>query len=64
MQCDSVDCLKWRVLPDDTDLEALPEKWYCKDHPLPEWRSCDIPEKLEDEQEVVTPYRKEVTKQL
>ena len=64
VQCDSKNCLKWRILPDNIDLDALPDKWYCKDHPLSDWRSCDIPEKLDDEKEIVTPYKKEVSKQL
>ena len=65
-QCDNPKCLKWRLLPDATDLDSLPDKWYCKDHPLEQWRSCDIPEKLEEEKDTATaqPYAKEVTKQL
>eukprot|EP00795_Rhopilema_esculentum_P017116 gene17116-8639_t len=64
VQCDNMNCLKWRILPDNTNLDSLPDKWYCKDHPLEEWRSCDIPEKLEDKEETITPYKKEVTKQM
>eukprot|EP00794_Sanderia_malayensis_P000413 gene413-1048_t len=63
VQCDNRNCLKWRMLPDSVDLDKLPEKWYCKDHPLEEWRSCDVPEHLEIEAKV-KPYTKEIKRQL
>ena len=53
------------MMPDDVNLELLADKWYCQDHPLPEWRSCDIAEQLEAEKgQPVRPYNKEVKKQL
>ncbi|EDO38839.1 predicted protein, partial [Nematostella vectensis] len=51
VQCDNPKCLKWRKLPKHISADSLPDKWYCRNHPLPEWNSCDIPEVLEDEQE-------------
>lgn len=62
VQCDNPQCLKWRKLPDGTDLEKLPDKWYCKDNPYPHMRSCDIPEEKEDE--VEQPYVKTQKKRL
>lgn len=49
VQCD--DCLKWRKLPHGTDLDKLPDKWYCKDNPNSKIRSCNTPEEKEDEVE-------------
>lgn len=62
MQCDNPDCLKWRKLPDGTDLNKLPDKWYCKDNPNPRMRSCSIPEEKEEEME--QPYVKTQKKRL
>ena len=62
VQCDNPQCLKWRKLPDGTDLEKLPDKWYCQDSPYPHMRSCDIPEEKEDE--IEQPYVKTQKKRL
>lgn len=62
VQCDNLGCLKWRKLPDGTDLEKLPDKWYCQDSPYPHMRSCDIPEEKEDE--IEQPYVKTQKKRL
>ncbi|XP_029214012.2 MORC family CW-type zinc finger protein 3-like isoform X3 [Acropora millepora] len=62
VQCDNLDCLKWRKLPDGTNLEKLPDKWYCQDSPYPHMRSCDIPEEKEDE--IEQPYVKTQKKRL
>ena len=62
MQCDNPDCLKWRKLPDGTDPDKLPDKWYCKDNPNPNMRSCNIPE--EKEEEIEQPYVKTQKKRL
>uniref|UniRef100_A0A8B9UFS9 MORC family CW-type zinc finger 4 n=1 Tax=Anas zonorhyncha TaxID=75864 RepID=A0A8B9UFS9_9AVES len=32
VQCE--ECLKWRRLPDRTDLTSFPEQWFCHLHPL------------------------------
>lgn len=45
--------------------ESLPEKWYCSDHPEEQWRSCDVPEELEEEAEdSVQPYVKKQKKRM
>ena len=62
VQCDNPDCLKWRKLPDGTDPQKLPDKWYCKENPNPRMRSCSIPE--EKEEEVEQPYVKTQKKRL
>lgn len=62
VQCDNPACLKWRKLPEGTDPEKLPDKWYCKDNPYPHMRSCDIPEEKEEEME--QPYVKTQKKRL
>lgn len=35
-QCD--ECMKWRKLPDGIDCNKLPEKWYCRLNPDPQFR--------------------------
>jgi len=62
VQCDNPGCLKWRKLPEGTDPDKLPDKWYCKDNPNLLMRSCDIPE--EKEEEVEQPYVKTQKKRL
>ena len=62
VQCDNPECLKWRKLPDGTDPQKLPDKWYCKENPNPRMRSCSIPE--EKEEEVEQPYVKTQKKRL
>ncbi|KAK3706874.1 hypothetical protein QZH41_018437 [Actinostola sp. cb2023] len=65
VQCDNPECLKWRKLPPNVGTDNLPEKWYCVDHPEGKWRSCDVPEELEDEtEESVQPYVKKQKKRL
>lgn len=34
--CD--DCLKWRKLPDGIDCDKLPDKWFCRMNPDPQYR--------------------------
>ncbi|XP_067300066.1 MORC family CW-type zinc finger protein 3a isoform X2 [Pseudorasbora parva] len=46
VQCD--DCLKWRKLPDGIDMNKLPEKWFCRLNPDPQFRRCEEPEEAED----------------
>lgn len=36
VQCE--ECLKWRRLPDRTDLTSFPEQWFCHLHPLHKYR--------------------------
>nr|XP_046260052.1 MORC family CW-type zinc finger protein 3a [Scatophagus argus] len=48
-QCD--DCLKWRKLPDGIDCSKLPDKWYCRMNPDPQFRSCQVEEEPEDDDE-------------
>ncbi|XP_016111608.1 MORC family CW-type zinc finger protein 3-like [Sinocyclocheilus grahami] len=37
VQCDY--CLKWRKLPDGIDMNKLPEKWFCRLNPDPQFRT-------------------------
>uniref|UniRef100_A0A3P8UGE0 MORC family CW-type zinc finger 3a n=1 Tax=Amphiprion percula TaxID=161767 RepID=A0A3P8UGE0_AMPPE len=46
VQCD--DCLLWRKLPDGIDCSKLPEKWFCRMNPDPQFRSCLVAEEPED----------------
>ncbi|XP_039511786.1 MORC family CW-type zinc finger protein 3a [Pimephales promelas] len=45
-QCD--DCQKWRKLPDGIDMNKLPENWFCRLNPDPQFRRCEEPEEAED----------------
>lgn len=36
VQCD--DCLKWRKLQDGINPDKLPDKWFCRMNPNPEYR--------------------------
>nr|XP_055071247.1 MORC family CW-type zinc finger protein 3a [Misgurnus anguillicaudatus] len=49
VQCD--DCRKWRKLPDVTDKDKLPEKWFCRMNSDKRFRSCDEPEEPEDSED-------------
>ncbi|TMS06656.1 MORC family CW-type zinc finger protein 3 [Larimichthys crocea] len=40
VQCD--ECLKWRKLPDGIDCSKLPDKWFCRLNPDPQFRTCQI----------------------
>uniref|UniRef100_A0A8C3CY06 MORC family CW-type zinc finger 4 n=1 Tax=Cairina moschata TaxID=8855 RepID=A0A8C3CY06_CAIMO len=55
VQCE--ECLKWRRLPDRTDLTSFPEQWFCHLHPLHKYRSCLVPEELEHSDENSPRYR-------
>lgn len=46
VQCDSPQCLKWRMLPPNTLQKNLPELWMCSYHPDPVKArlGCDAPE--------------------
>ncbi|XP_072253030.1 MORC family CW-type zinc finger protein 3a [Leuresthes tenuis] len=46
VQCD--DCLSWRKLPDGIDINKLPDKWFCRMNPDPQYRSCQVQEERED----------------
>ncbi|KAK7154228.1 hypothetical protein R3I94_007552 [Phoxinus phoxinus] len=48
-QCDN--CLKWRKLPDGIDTNKLPEKWFCRLNPDPQFRRCEEPEEAEDSED-------------
>nr|XP_013039255.2 MORC family CW-type zinc finger protein 4 isoform X1 [Anser cygnoides] len=60
VQCE--ECLKWRKLPDRTDLTSFPEKWFCHLHPLHKYRSCLVPEELEHSDENSPRYRQKCRK--
>ncbi|XP_016388945.1 MORC family CW-type zinc finger protein 3-like isoform X3 [Sinocyclocheilus rhinocerous] len=49
VQCDY--CLKWRKLPDGIDMNKLPEKWFCRFNPDPQFRRCEEPEEAEDSED-------------
>ncbi|XP_052005024.1 MORC family CW-type zinc finger protein 3-like isoform X2 [Xyrauchen texanus] len=55
-QCD--DCLKWRKLPDGIDTSKLPEKWFCRLNPDPQYRQCETPEEAEDSEDESSAYLK------
>ncbi|EOB08564.1 MORC family CW-type zinc finger protein 4, partial [Anas platyrhynchos] len=61
VQCE--ECLKWRRLPDRTDLTSFPEQWFCHLHPLHKYRSCLVPEELEHSDENSPRYRLKCRKQ-
>jgi len=45
VQCENPSCMKWRKLPFHVDVDALPDKFYCKDNVWnPESNSCSAPE--------------------
>lgn len=46
VQCD--ECLKWRKLPDGIDMNKLPDKWFCRMNPDPQFRRCEENEEAED----------------
>ena len=59
IQCDFPECLKWRKVPANYDLEPYKDgttPWYCQYHPDPAWANHDVPE----EQEVVEPTLEEL----
>ncbi|XP_029968571.1 MORC family CW-type zinc finger protein 3a [Salarias fasciatus] len=56
VQCD--ECSKWRKLPDGIDCTKLPNKWFCRMNPDPQFRSCDIEEEPEDSDDDQPSYRK------
>ncbi|XP_047456974.1 MORC family CW-type zinc finger protein 3-like isoform X2 [Mugil cephalus] len=56
VQCDQ--CLKWRKLPDGIDNSKLPEKWFCRMNPDPQFRSCNVDEEPEDSDDDQPSYRK------
>ncbi|XP_071059705.1 MORC family CW-type zinc finger protein 3-like [Pseudochaenichthys georgianus] len=52
-QCD--ECLRWRKLPDGIDDLKLPDKWYCRLNPDPQFRSCQAEEEREDSDDDLQP---------
>ncbi|KAL1267762.1 hypothetical protein QQF64_033125 [Cirrhinus molitorella] len=52
VQCD--DCLKWRKLPDGIDMNKLPEKWFCRFNPDPQFRRCEELEEAEDSEDEIS----------
>ncbi|XP_060785446.1 MORC family CW-type zinc finger protein 3-like [Neoarius graeffei] len=56
VQCD--ECLKWRKLPDGIDTTLLPEKWFCRMNPDPQFRNCTVEEEPEDSDEEQPRYQK------
>ncbi|XP_060944504.1 MORC family CW-type zinc finger protein 3-like [Limanda limanda] len=55
-QCD--DCSRWRKLPDGIDSDKLPEKWFCRLNPDPQFRSCQVDEEPEDSDDEQPAYHK------
>ncbi|KAB5576854.1 hypothetical protein PHYPO_G00203300 [Pangasianodon hypophthalmus] len=56
VQCDK--CLKWRKLPDGIDTKLLPDKWFCRMNPDPQFRSCTVEEEAEDSDDEHPRYQK------
>ncbi|XP_051564447.1 MORC family CW-type zinc finger protein 3a isoform X2 [Myxocyprinus asiaticus] len=56
VQCDG--CLKWRKLPDGIDTCKLPEKWFCRLNPDPQYRQCEQEEEAEDSEDESSAYLK------
>ncbi|KAM9709214.1 MORC family CW-type zinc finger protein 3a isoform 1-T1 [Menidia menidia] len=59
-QCD--ECLRWRKLPDGIDISKLPDKWFCRLNPDPQYRSCSVeeePEDSDDEQSYQKTYKQQ-----
>jgi hypothetical protein len=52
VQCENPMCLKWRKVPWNVDVDALPETFYCSDN---KWDStantCEAPEDIWDQQD-------------
>ncbi|GLD96551.1 hypothetical protein PINS_up005234 [Pythium insidiosum] len=45
VQCD--ECRKWRIVPREIDLDAMPERWYCRMNTWrPDLASCSAPEEV------------------
>ncbi|XP_008273840.1 MORC family CW-type zinc finger protein 3a [Stegastes partitus] len=61
VQCD--DCLQWRKLPDGIDCNKLPEKWFCRMNPDPQFRSCQVEEEPEDSDDDQPSYSKTYKRQ-
>ncbi|XP_078118165.1 MORC family CW-type zinc finger protein 3a isoform X2 [Sander vitreus] len=56
VQCD--DCLQWRKLPDGIDSSKLPDKWFCRINPDPQFRSCQAEQEPVDSDEEQPSYCK------
>ncbi|XP_053536678.1 MORC family CW-type zinc finger protein 3 isoform X2 [Ictalurus punctatus] len=56
VQCD--ECLKWRKLPDGIETTLLPDKWFCRMNPDPQFRSCGVVEEPEDSDDENPRYQK------
>ncbi|KAF4087301.1 hypothetical protein AMELA_G00094220 [Ameiurus melas] len=56
VQCD--ECLKWRKLPDGIETALLPDKWFCRMNPDPQFRSCTVVEEPEDSDDENPRYQK------
>ncbi|XP_063744000.1 MORC family CW-type zinc finger protein 3a isoform X2 [Eleginops maclovinus] len=53
VQCD--ECLHWRKLPDGIDCDNLPEKWYCRLNPDPQFRTCQAEQEPVDSDNELQP---------
>jgi len=50
VQCERVNCKKWRKLPGHVNMASLPEKWYCEMNKWdPDRAYCGGPEETDSE---------------
>ncbi|XP_077436486.1 MORC family CW-type zinc finger protein 3a [Vanacampus margaritifer] len=56
VMCDR--CRKWRKLPDGIDCSRLPDSWFCRMNPDPQFRNCEVEEEAQDSDDDQPSYKK------